>query len=190
MPVFPALLAPVAALLPVSLGTWRASLSFFVVALHAYVALSFAWASSFNYPGSAALEVAHQAAATELGCPSTVGIFIDDYAAMSGINRFQQLGTVQLGECDSFTTFIYEKNPVFFDSSRPDALYGNQTNMFDFILVRATDEAWHADHGQYRLIRRVSQLANVAWRQVPPRLQFSDFLLVMARNVKTGFSLQ
>ena len=110
MPVFPMLLAPVAAVLPSSFRTLRGLGCLTIILAHLLISLSFAWASSYNYPGSAALEIVHNEARSDVRCPGTLRVFIDDYAAMSGINRFQQLQDEKLSQCQSSTHFLYEKN--------------------------------------------------------------------------------
>ena len=182
MPVFPMLLAPVAAVLPSSFRTLRGLGCLTIILAHFLISLSFAWASSYNYPGSAALEIVHNEARSDVRCPGTLRVFIDDYAAMSGINRFQQLQDEKLSQCQSSTHFLYEKNPVYFNSTSQQH-YGDPSQPFDFIIVRSTDKWWHEAKAEYVVVAEVGQLDGVNWRSgIPPRLRFSEFLLVMKRR--------
>ena len=97
-------------LAPSSFRTLRGLGCLTIILAHFLISLSFAWASSYNYPGSAALEIVHNEARSDVRCPGTLRVFIDDYAAMSGINRFQQLQDEKLSQCQSSTHFLYEKN--------------------------------------------------------------------------------
>jgi hypothetical protein len=60
--------------------------------------------------------------------------------------------------------------------------YGDPVWPFDYIIVRASDLAWHASMGQYKLLRRVQQVAGVSWTRMPPRVIFSDYLVVMKKD--------
>jgi hypothetical protein len=189
LPVFPMMLAPVASLFAEHVTSYRRLMPcLLILLLHGYVALTFAWASSHNYPGADALRIVHEVALGSRrpgeACPATVSIFIDDFAAMTGISRFTQLRTAHTAGCFDAdpASFVYEKNPAFFNSSCANCDYGNPARPFDFVIARASDQAWHANHSVYHVIRAVRQLSQVSWRQVPPRLDFSDYLLVLQKS--------